>query len=294
VAVFEGGCDLGQLAERTNFETTRNPADTLVAVRDWLLARGPFDGIGVASFGPVDAKVASTTYGYITTTPKDGWRNTDVIGLLGLREGGVFFGTPFNFDTDVNAPALAEYSLHRVPGSTSSCYITVGTGVGVGLVVNGATVKGLVHPEGGHLQVARRTADDFAGSCPFHGHCIEGMCSTGALSQRRGIAAAELPGVPDDDELWDTCAYYLAQLCANLVLTVSPEHIAIGGGVLNRSCLYPKIRKQVISILNEYVQHEALTEAHIDEFITPSIWGASAGIVGAAYLAKTAHEGRLP
>ena len=245
-----------------------------------------YDAIGIASFGPIDAKVGSATYGFITSTPKPGWRNTDVLKLIGLKD--EFSGKPFMFDTDVNAPALAEYRLHKRPGSLSCAYITVGTGIGVGLVCNGQTVHGLVHPEGGHIQVARMPEDGFTGTCPFHGCCIEGMCSTGALASRAGCEAEALPDLPEDHPVWDACAYYLAQLCSTLVLINSPERIAIGGGVMNRTSLYPKIRTKTALLLNEYIQNESITTQQIDEYICPSFWGSQAGIVGASFLASEA------
>ena len=266
---------------------TSDPATTIGAIRSWLGGSGEVSAIGIASFGPIDAKEGSATFGFITSTPKPGWANTDVLGLLGLRE--EFKNIPFKFTTDVNAPALAEYRLHKKPGSSSMAYITVGTGIGVGLVVNGALVHGLVHPEGGHVQVARLSGDSFAGTCPFHGHCVEGMCSTGALAQRAGVAPAELANLADDHPIWEQAAYYLAQLCMTVVLTVSAERIVIGGGVMNRTCLYAKIRRHVKILLADYIQNVALTtDAGLEDFITPSVWGPNAGIVGAAYLAQEA------
>ena len=249
---------------------TNDPETTLGAVKEWLKSQ-QFDSIGIACFGPIDAKIGSSTFGYITSTPKPKWRNTNVVGLLGLETD--FKHIPFKFDTDVNAPALAEYTLHCKDAALQSCaYITVGTGIGVGLVANGQTVKGLMHPEAGHIQVKRCPGDTFAGSCPFHADCVEGMCSTGALTGRAGCAAGELPNLLDDDVLWDQCAFYIAQLCVTLVMVASPEVICIGGGVLNRACLYPKVRALTLSLLNGYIQHELLTEERIAEFIKPSYW----------------------
>ena len=211
------------IVERADFKTEL-PEKTLGEIRDWLTKR-EFDAIGIATFGPVDAVESSPTYGYITSTPKPNWDNTgvffvskksrlhccsqtslmlrtlfplisrflllimscgivDVLGLLGIRQ----FGKPFKFDTDVNAPALAEFLKNRELNASlsSSAYITIGTGVGVGLVVNGQTVHGLLHPEAGHIMVARQPGDDFEGTCPYHGACIEGLCSSGALAARKG------------------------------------------------------------------------------------------------------------
>lgn len=269
---------------------TETPEITLGAIRAWLNTK-KFTALGVASFGPVDCKIGSPTYGFITSTPKPNWANTDVLRLLGVYD--EFSSIPCLFDTDVNAPALAEFNLHKQSADMSSAaYITVGTGIGVGLVVNGSTVKGLVHPEGGHLLVQVKSGDTFVGACPYHGKCIEGMVASGALCARKCCSIHELPKLGDDDDLWDIVAFYLAQLCCNLVLMVSPEHISIGGGVMNRACLYPKIRTYTLKILNDYIKHPLLTPEKIESMIGPSFWGNQAGIVGAAYLAQLAIENK--
>lgn len=286
--------DIDNTGTSVSFKTTADPVVTLGEIKKWLQEQ-EFDAIGIASFGPVDPKEGSPTYGYITSTPKPGWANTDVIRLLGLRD--ELKHIPFKFDTDVNAPAMAEFMLKLSQDSakkiTSSAYITVGTGVGMGLVVNGETVKGLLHPEAGHLQVKRRDGDDFVGTCPYHQCCVEGMCSSGALSMRKQCSATDLASLSDDDEIWDTCAYYIAQLCVSMILIASPEHIAIGGGLLNRTCLYPKIRKMTTEILNDYIQDDNITTEKISNYIQPSYWGSRAGLVGAAYLAKQAYLSSL-
>lgn len=279
LAAIEGGgttwvCSIAvdtpdNFVDRAEFPTT-DPETTLGQVREWLRGQS-FDAVGVATFGPIDAKIGSPTFGYITSTPKPRWGNTNVIGMLGLHD--EFKQYPFRFDTDVNAPALAEYTLHRQSAATTSCaYITVGTGIGVGFVINGQTVKGMMHPEAGHIQVKRIEGDDFRGTCPFHGDCVEGMCSTGALTARAICTPSDLPGLSDDHIVWDHCAYYIAQLCTSMVLIASPELICIGGGVLNRESLYPRIRKYTLQLLNGYVQHELLTEDRIHEFIKASYW----------------------
>ena len=269
------------IVERASF-ATETPEVTLSAIRAWLNTK-TFDALGIASFGPVDCKFSSPSFGFITSTPKPNWANTDVLRLLGLYD--EFLGVPFKFDTDVNAPAMAEYTVSASAGQSSCAYVTVGTGVGVGLVINGKTVHGLMHPEAGHIQVLRRPGDTFEGNCPFHGCCVEGMCSTGSLSKRKGCTFDDLPSLSDDDELWDVCAYYVAQLCATLLLTVSPERIVLGGGVMQRKVLYGKVREQTARIINGYV-----TTPAIDTYITPSTWLANGGIMGAAYLARLAWQ----
>lgn len=274
------------IIESIEIETT-TPIETLTKIKNWLLAKEPFVSIGIASFGPIDAKVNSSKYGYITSTPKPNWGWTDVLGLLGLRD--ELKHVPYHFDTDVNAPAMAEFISSSHLGISSCAYITVGTGVGVGLVINNKTVHGLVHPEAGHLQVRQKENDTFKGSCPFHGCCIEGMVSAGACAQRKGIDPSELKSLSDDDEVWDFFAYYLAQLCASIILMVSAEKIVIGGGVMNRESLYPKIREYTVSILNNYIQHDDVTNTS-STLIGPSVFGSRAGIIGAAFLAYNIHK----
>lgn len=270
VAIMEDSPE--NIIEMEVFETT-TPSETLGKIRSWLQQK-KFDAIGVATFGPVDANPNSATYGYITSTPKPNWENTDVLGLLGTRSD--FGSIPCKFDTDVNAPALAEFLKVTSSGSTigSSAYITVGTGIGVGLVVNGKPVHGLLHPEGGHVPVKRHPEESssFRGTCPFHGDCVEGMCSTGALTARKNCTSQDLPSIRDDDVLWDLCAFYIAQLCMTLVLIASPELIIIGGGVLNRTSLYDRIRTHTLSLLAGYIRSDLLQPERISEYIRPSIW----------------------
>lgn len=198
---------------------------------------------------------------------------------------------PVGFDTDVNAPALAEFKLGVCKGSdaTSCAYVTVGTGVGIGLVVNSGCVHGLLHPEGGHMNVRRLKDDDFAGTCPFHADCVEGLCATGALSARANVIADDLATLDDDHPVWDHCSYALAAMCANLILIASPEKIVLGGGVMSRKSLFPRIRTHVKNILKEYVRHPMLKE-NIDDYIVPPTWEGDAGLVGAFTLAKQALE----
>lgn len=281
--------DTTKIVESANFPTT-SPQETLDKVVAWLKER-KFDSLGVASFGPVDLDEESPHYGYITTTPKPNWGFTPLLKAFDC------FDVPKGFDTDVNAPALSEAHVggHGVNGkSVSSCaYITVGTGVGVGVVVGGVPVHGLVHPEAGHLLVPRR-ADDlvsgFKGTCPFHGDCIEGLVATGALSARLSLPASELPNLPDSHALWEITGHYLAALCANLIYTVSPSVIVIGGGVLNRDCLYDIIRKKTLELLNGYIVSPKLTPEGISKYIVRSKFGNSSGLVGALELSRVTYH----
>jgi len=277
------------VVQREVFPTT-TPSETFEKVVGWLRARNQeakFDALGIASFGPVDLDVHSPTYGYITTTPKPKWGSTPV--LEHFKE----FDCPKGFDTDVNGAATSEASLggHRKDkkGALSSCaYITVGTGVGVGVVVNGKPVHGLIHPEVGHVSPPRHPSDTaFKGTCPYHSACVEGLVSSGALSSRVGIPASELASLPDDHPVWELIGFYLAHLCVNIVLTISPEVIVLGGGVLKREILYRIVRKQTAQLLNGYISSPLLRE-RIDEFIVQSPFGSNSGIVGALELGRIA------
>jgi len=274
------------------FDTTE-PQETLTKVTQWIKEicqknNYAIQHVGIACFGPVDLDVSSETYGFITSTPKIKWQFTNILGFVeksfpDLRQ------DQFSFDTDVNAPANSElrhYNASQGNKLSSIAYITVGTGIGVGLVINGRTVHGLIHPEGGHLYGPLHERDldmKFQGTCPFHGSCIEGMASAGAIAARKGIKNAEIKNIPDEDEVWDVVAHYLAHLCISICLLTSVERIVISGGVLKRLCLYPKIQTKFKQLLNGYMKHPLLAEDP-SEYITGSEFGDSAGIIGALCL----------
>jgi len=286
--------------ERAEFPTT-TPKETLKKCVDWLSTR-EYDALGVACFGPVDLEPSSPTYGFITTTPKPGWQQTDVLGQFrAIRN------VPFGFDTDVNAPALAEFehmcaeARDKGQALPSSCaYITVGTGIGVGLVINGAPVHGLMHPEGGHMCVPKhaRDAQTFfqgpnASDC-FGGQCAENMACSVALAKRGGLkSTAQLKELKNDDFQWEAAAHYLGALCANIVLLASPERIVLSGGVMQRASLFPRVRTHMQASLNGYLQlPQITTSAGIVSYISPSTWGNNAGLVGTFTLAVKALEKR--
>eukprot|EP01105_Mastigella_eilhardi_P006838 TRINITY_DN18353_c0_g1_i1.p1 TRINITY_DN18353_c0_g1~~TRINITY_DN18353_c0_g1_i1.p1 ORF type:complete len:345 (+),score=74.42 TRINITY_DN18353_c0_g1_i1:36-1037(+) len=276
-----------QIITRTTIVTTPDSKACVTAIREWLEKQSPVDGLGVAAFGPIDAIPTSPTYGYITTTPKPGWNNCP---LLPSIMPAFTRPVPVRFDTDVNAAALNElhHSPFRTPGMTSCAYITVGTGVGVGVVVDGQTVHGLLHPELGHGYAPRAPGDTFPGTCRRHRDppCIEGMVASGALAARFGVPQGELSRVPDDDPQWMFVANYLAHVCVSLVLSVSPNMIVFGGGVLNRAPLLPAIRKRTLELLAGYIN--ALNPDNIDKYIVKSSFGGNAGINGATELARQA------
>ncbi len=265
---------------------TTSPSETLGRVTDFLLKyhrATPLSAIGVGSFGPVDLKAGSPTYGYITTTPKPGWRNADVVGPI--RE---TLQVPVAFDTDVNAAALGEVRWGAGRGLDSLVYITVGTGIGGGAVIAGRPVHGASHPEMGHVLVPHdRSVDPFDGVCPYHGDCLEGLASGPSMEARWGVPAESLP---ECHEGWRLEAGYLASAVANIMLTLSPERFVLGGGVMNRRHIFPLIRERVVKVLQGYGVLEEIVEG-IDDHIVPPGLGDDSGIAGAFALAVGAVRG---
>ncbi len=246
----------------------------------WAAIHGPIAALGIASFGPVDLDMRSSTYGFITSTSKPGWRFVDVAGPLARA-----FGVPTGFDTDVNGAALAEGRWGAAREFADFAYVTVGTGVGVGLVVNGALVYGFCHPELGHARVGRLAGDDWPGSCALHRDCVEGLASGTAIAARAGIPAEQ---VPADSSIWDTVAHALAQLLHNIVLATAPRRIILGGGVAqSRPELLAQVRTLLLQSLNGYVALENIV-GPIEQYIVPPGLGAMAGPLGALAVAADA------
>jgi len=234
--------------------------------------------LGVASFGPVDLHRESDTYGFITSTPKPGWRNTEVVGFF-KRE----LGIPVGFDTDVNGAALGEYRWGAGKGFSTLMYLTVGTGIGGGVMVEGNLLHGLIHPETGHLMLPHDfEKDPFAGSCPFHGDCFEGLASGPAIQARWGQPAEELP---EEHPAWDLEANYIAHALAAYIGCLSPQRIILGGGVMKQQYLFPKVHRRVQEILNGYIVSPSILE-EIDQYIVPPGMGDRAGVLGAVALAQ--------
>lgn len=286
VAVGEG--EPLKIVERAEFPTRVPASETLDEVKAWL-AKRDYDALGVAMFGPVDLDIQSPTWGFVTTTPKAGWQNTDIMGpLLAVRD------VPHNFDTDVNAPALEEFRHYARPQEGSCAYVTVGTGIGVGLVVNGVSVKGLVHPEGGHIPVLKRPGDTYPGVADAsHPWSVEGQCCARAIAERAGVSQDQLQTLPDDHDVWLDVAWLLGSLCATLTLMLSVERIVLGGGIMQRASLFPKIRSAVREILGGYIQHRKVIADGpdgIDGYIVPSLRGNDAGVFGALAIANDALQ----
>lgn len=263
----------------TRFPTT-TPDETIGKAIDYFKTHGPIEAIGIASFGPVDLKLQSPTYGCITSTPKPGWRNTAIVDPI--RQA---FNVPIGFDTDVNGAALGEWQWGAAQGLDTFIYFTIGTGIGGGGLVNGQLIHGLVHPEMGHVLLPRTSArDPFQGSCPYHGDCFEGLASGPALLKRWGQPAESLP---PDHPAWELEAHYIAVALAGFVCTLSPQRFVLGGGVMKQQQLFPLIRTKLIEALNGYVQSPVILE-QTDSFIVPPGLGDRAGVCGALALAKAA------
>jgi fructokinase len=265
---------------------TTTPEETLSRTADYFRAesakRGPIAAIGVGSFGPVDLREGSATWGFITTTPKAGWGQTDVAGRLG-RE----LGVPVAFDTDVNAAAFGEARWGAAQGLDTFVYLTVGTGIGGGGLVGGQPLHGLVHPEMGHMLLPRDPSrDPFPGVCPFHGGCLEGLASGPALLARWGEPAESLPA---DHPAWALEAHYLALALVNLVCTLSPQRIVLGGGVMEQAHLLPLIRREVVGLLNGYIRAVEILNS-IDTYIVPPGLGGRSGRLGAIAMAERLAE----
>jgi fructokinase len=242
--------------------------------------------LGVACFGPVDLDHQSPTYGYVTATPKPGWHYADIVGPLRRA-----FGLPVGWDHDVVGALLGERRWGAAQGVDPVLYITVGTGVGVGVFANGAPVHGLLHPEAGHLSVRRLAGDTYPGDCPFHGDCLEGLVCAPAIverAQRTNPAIRAAADVPLDDPLWDIVATYLAMGIANLTLTLSPQRIVLGGGVMRHQGLMERIHTHLREHLHGYLNHPLLLH-HLDRYVVPPQLGDAAGICGALELARLAE-----
>ena len=267
----------GNVYERVTFPTT-TPEETFGQVIDFF-KQYDVEAIGIGTFGPVDLHRDSPTYGYITSTPKPHWSNVDFVGAIKKH-----FPVPIGFDTDVNAAALGEQLWGAAKGNHSCIYITVGTGIGVGAIVEGRLVHGLLHPEMGHIFIRRHPDDEFAGSCPIHGDCLEGLASGPAIEKRWGKKGIELS---DRTDVWELEAFYLGQAIAQYILILSPEKVIVGGGVAHQPSLLPLVRQNVLDFLNGYVQHDAILR-HIDDYIVRPGLGDNAGICGALALAKQA------
>lgn len=260
---------------------TRAPDETLPAILDWIAdaaAGEPLAAIGIAGFGPLVVDPEHSDFGKVGSTPKPQWTGFDLRGAIARR-----FAVPIGFDTDVAGAALAEGRWGAAQGCATHVYVTIGTGVGAGIVVDGKALHGAAHPEVGHIRVRRDPADSFAGACRFHGDCLEGLVSGPAIAARTGQPGEQLAA---DDPVWDRVADEIAELVMTLMLTVPPQRIVIGGGVGSNDRLLPRIRATATARLAGY--GPGSDAAAIDRLVVAPGLGADAGPLGAVALALDA------
>jgi fructokinase len=273
-----------QIESQVRIETT-TPDETLNKVVNYFLPyvqNKTVKSIGVGCFGPVDLNPNSKLFGFITSTPKPGWPNTDVAGFL-HRE----LNIPIIMETDVNAAAIGEFNWGASLGCDTSLYITIGTGIGGGYLMDGKPLFGLLTPEMGHIHIPHDfNLDPFPGSCPFHKDCFEGLASGPAIQKRFNIRGET---ISDDDPFWEIEAAYISAALADYILVLSPKKIILGGGIMQRSTLFPKIRKKLLERLNGYVQSRTLTEDIASYIVSPGL-GTRSGVIGALTLAMTQNK----
>ena len=275
--------DAGGEVLATEVIPTTTPETTIGAALRFFGGHGPIAALGVGTFGPVDVRPGSPTYGRILATPKPGWADVDVVSPFRAE-----LGVPVRLDTDVNAAALGEWRRGAGAGLGTIAYMTVGTGIGVGAVVNGGLVHGLLHPEFGHIRIPHDTGrDPFAGSCPFHGDCLEGLASGEAMRRRWGRRAEHL----DDPSAWELEAGYIALALVNLTYALSPERIVVGGGVAKHPALLPAVRARLLTLTAGYPGPPVPAgPAAMDEYVTGPALGDRSGVAGAVELARAARS----
>jgi fructokinase len=264
------------IRERARIDTT-TPDETIGASIEFFGEIGPVSSIGIATFGPVELRRGSNTYGFITTTPKSGWEDADLAGRV-ERE----LGVPVAIETDVTGAALGEWRWGAGRGYRTIVYVTVGTGIGGGLLIDGRATPGLVHPEMGHVLVERQPGDEFPGNCPYHGDCLEGMAAGPAIEERWGRRGEELREL--EEQAIELEAKYLASGFRNIVYAVAPERIILGGGVGSMPGLVERVQAELLATMNGYA---VLPEHQADFVVAPGL-GVNSGAAGALALAEQA------
>lgn len=266
------GNDQGEILERISIPT-ETPDITMPKMADFFAGKG-IAALGIGCFGPIDLNRSSETYGYITTTPKLAWKNYDICGYFREK-----LGVPVGFDTDVNGSMLGEATWGCAKGLDTAIYITVGTGIGVGVLAGGQLLHGMQHPEGGHILMPVRSDDTYAGKCPYHKTCLEGLAAGPAIEERWGAPGKDLA---DRDEVWDLEAYYLAHALTNYIMILSPQKIILGGGVMHQTQLMERIRAYVKDMVAGYLVTKEL--ADLEHYIVLPSLDDNQGILGALKL----------
>lgn len=264
-----------KILERIKIKTNR-PAETIPKILRFFASK-QIDALGIGCFGPIDLHINSATYGFITTTPKLDWRDYNILGQLEDQ-----VKVPVGFDTDVNGAALAEFMWGRAKGVQSCVYLTVGTGIGGGAIIDRKLVHGLLHPEMGHIMPRRHHQDHFKGICPHHGDCLEGLASGPAIEKRTGMKGEDLQD--KSAATWEIISNYLAQAVVNCILILSPQKVILGGGVMKHDHLFPIIRNEVKQLMNSYLPKEELLAGINDYIVYPGL-GEDAGLFGGFALA---------
>lgn len=272
------GNENGEIFERVSIPT-ESPEVTMPKLISYF-ADKEIEALGIGCFGPIDLNRSSKTYGCITTTPKLAWKNFNIVGAF--KEA---LNVPVGFDTDVNGSALGEATWGITKGLENSMYITIGTGVGTGIITNGKLLHGMLHPEGGHLLLARHPKDSFEGTCPYHKNCLEGLAAGPAIEARWGEKGIKLA---DRKEVWELEAYYIAQALVNYIMVISPQRIVIGGGVMHQEHLMPLIREEVKRQLAGYIDTKELLD--MDQYIVLPSLNDNQGIMGALKLGLNEYQ----
>ena len=267
------GNEQGEIFDRLSIPT-RDPEITMPELVDYFKS-SKVDALGIGCFGPIDLNRESATYGYITSTPKLPWRNYNIVGTFSEA-----LQVPIGFDTDVNASAIGEATWGSTKDVKNSIYITIGTGVGVGVIIDGKPLHGMLHPEAGHILLAKHPEDNFKGTSPYHENCLEGLAAGPAIEARYGKKAHELS---NQVEVWVLEGYYIAQALVNYILTLSPQRIILGGGVMHQEQLMPIIHREVLRMLNGYILTPQLQD--IEKYITLPQLNDNQGIMGCIRLA---------
>lgn len=270
------GNENGTILEQVSIPTT-TPEETVEQIVRYFKDKD-IEALGVAAFGPVDVKPQSPTYGRILDTPKLAWRHFDLLGALKKE-----LDVPMGLDTDVNGSCLGEMTYGCAKGLDSAIYITIGTGVGVGVCAGGKLLHGMLHPEGGHILLARHPEDPEGGICPYHPNCLEGFASGPSIERRWGKKAVELVDRP---EVWELESYYIAQALVNYIMILSPQKIILGGGVMHQEQLFPLIRKKTADYLNGYIKTKEIE--NLDTYIVPPSLNDNQGVLGCLKLAHKA------
>jgi len=274
------GTEDGVLLDQTIIPT-RGPKETMEDVIAYFRDK-EIEALGIASFGPVDIHKDSDTYGYILDTPKEAWQHFNLLGTI--RDA---LQVPVELETDMNGACLGELTFGCAKGLDSVVYVSIGTGIGAGIAVNGQLLHGMIHPEAGHMLLRRHPRDGYEGSCPFHATCFEGLASGPAIAERWGRPAEELH---NNATVWEMESHYIAQAMVNLILIMSPRVIILGGGVMKNEALFPMIRKRVKKILNGYLDRDEMRD--LDKYIVPASLKGNQGVLGCIELARRALVGQ--